>query len=81
MNYSNELNQYFKLEYGMTATDFKRIKWNSKPQTKEKIHIIPDRISEINCYFISEYGMNYEDFKKIVPEEKIKSKKRILKRK
>ena len=78
MNYSNELNQYFKLEYGMTATDFKRIKWSLKTQTKEKIHIIPDRISEINCYFRSEYGMNYEEFKRIVPEEKIKTKRKKL---
>ena len=78
MKYCNELNQYFKLEYGMTATDFKCIKWNSKPKKKKKIHIVSDRISEINCYFRSEYGMNYEDFKRIVPEEKTKLQKRIL---
>ena len=78
MKYSNELNQYFKLEYGMTAADFKRIKWSLKPQTKEKIRIIPDGISEINCYFRSEFGMNYAEYKSIIPDEKLKSKKRIL---
>ena len=78
MKYSNELNQYFKLEYGMTAIDFKRINWSLKSQKKEKLHIISDRMSEINSYFRSEYGMNYEEFKKIVPEERIESPKRIL---
>ena len=81
MKYSNELNQYFKLEYGMTIAEFKSIKWSLKSQKKEKLHIVSDRISEINCYFRSEYGMNYEDFKRIIPEERIKAKKRILKRK
>ncbi len=78
MKYSNELNQYFKLEYGMTANEFKRINWNLKSKAKKKIHIASNRTLEINCYFRSEYGMNYEDFRKIIPEEKINSKKRIL---
>lgn len=78
MKYSNELNQYFKLEYGMTIAEFKSIKWSLKSPKKEKLHIVSDRISEINCYFRSEYGMNYEEFKRIVPEEKIKTKRKKL---
>ncbi len=75
---NNDLDNYIRIEYGMTLDEFKRIKWDLNSIKVKKHTPKKADLTQLNIYFKSEFGMNYKDYRSIIPDEKLKSKKRIL---
>ncbi len=85
MKIKGDINNYFKLEYGMSYNEFKCIKDekinevnSNKKQRLKKIKSIylQDQKSQLNIYFKDETGMTYEEFSKI----KLYTEPKVLKK-
>ena len=75
MNNYEELNTYFKTEYGISYSSFKYSTDRIKHNRKISIDFF-DNNTLLNCYFKSETGMSYKEFMKIDYVEKKKTLKR-----
>ena len=69
MNRYEELNNYFKTEYGISYNSFKYSTDRINQNRKINIDFFDDN-TLLNCYFKSETGMSYKEFMKIDCVEK-----------
>lgn len=82
MKTKGNINDFFRLEYGMSYKEYKSIKEDKTEKKKNVIKTFAflDKKAELNYYFKNETGMTYEEFSKIKFYPQSNTLKKVKKR-